>query len=619
LRVHLFMATLIAATVACAAHAEAVADRWNLEDLYPTRAAWDADASRLQQQMTDLQSCKGQLGRSAARFKSCFALREDARKRYYRLAVYASESYNQDTSVDAGLELNQRADVLGAKFGEATSFFRPELIALGKKRVDALLAQDKSLAIYRHELDDTLRVAPHTLDAAGEAIVAQFGSTADTPQSTYTLLSTADMPWPEVKLSDGSTLRLDQQGYEKGRTSQNRADRKLVMDAFFGQFQKFEHSFGATLYGQLKYDAVGAKVRRYPDTISRALDDSAIPVAVYDTLIREANAHLPTLHRYFRLRAKLLGVTDLHYYDVYAPVVKDDRRFPLDEAKRLTLEAVAPLGPDYVAAMKKGFDNRWMDAYPRPHKLSGAHQAGVAYDVHPYVLLNYNDDYESVTTIAHEWGHALHTVEANGSQPFTTADYPIFVAEIASTFNEALLLKHVLEIAKDDDERLFFLDSALEQLRGTFFRQAMFAEFERTVHAKVDQGETLSGAALTKIYGEILRRYHGEAQGVIKIDDVDTVEWAYIPHFYTSFYVYQYATSIAASSLFADGVLAGEPGARERYLGMLRAGGSDYPYELVKKAGVDLATAAPYNSIAARMDRIMDAIEAILAKRAAKS
>ena len=391
------------------------------------------------------------------------------------------------------------------------------------------------------------------------------------------------------------------------------------MDAFFGEMKQFERTFGATLYGQMKTDFVNAKVHRYPDVITAALDRRALPVAVYDTLISEVNAHLPTLHRYFRLRAKMLGVSDPHYYDIYPPLVNDDRKYSVDDAKRLTLEAVAPLGPDYVAAMKDGFDHRWMDTYPRPRKLSGAHMAGFAYEVHPYVLLNFNDDYEGVTTIAHEWGHALHTVLANKSQPFATADYPIFVAEIASTFNEAMLLKHMLEIAKTDDERLLYLGSALENLRGTFFRQAMFAEFERDVHAKVDRGESLSGPAMTKMYGEILRRYHGEAQGVMKIDDVDAIEWAYIPHFYRQFYVFQYATSVAASSLFADSVIANEPGARERYLGLLRAGGSDYPYELVKKAGVDLASPAPYRSIVARMDRIMDEIEAIQARKAGKS
>ncbi len=612
----LTLAALSLVATSFVAHAEPLQDRWNLNDLYASSTAWDADAATLRAQLGDVQGCKGQLGASPARFKTCMDLLDAARKRFERLAVYASEEHNQDTGDNAGLEISQRAQILGSQFEQAQAFVSPEILALGKTTVDGFLAKDNSLSIYRHGLDSILRRAPHTLDAAGEGLVAQFGLASDAAESTFTMLSTADMLWPKVTLSDGKTVTLDQSAYTKYRAVQNRADRKLVMDAFFAKYKQFEHTFGSTLYSQMKIDSVDAKVHRYPDVITQAMDRSAIPTAVYDTLIRQANANLPTLHRYFRLRAKMLGVTDMHYYDIYPPLVKADRKYSLADAKRLTLEAVAPLGPDYVAAMKQGFDNRWMDAYPRPHKLSGAHMAGAAYDVHPYVLLNFNNDYESVTTVAHEWGHAMHSVLANKTQPFATAHYPIFIAEIASTFNEALLLDHMLKIAKSDDERLLYLGSALETLRGTYFRQAMFAEFERDVHAKVDKGEALSGGALSKIYGDILRRYHGQAQGIVTIDDVDTVEWAYIPHFYNSFYVYQYATSIAASSLFADGVLKNQPGARERYLGLLRSGGSDDPYELVKRAGVDLASPAPYQSIAARMDRIMDEIEAIRARQA---
>jgi oligoendopeptidase F len=613
------LAVWLTASISCAVHAESPQDRWNLADLYATQADWDADSAKAQSQLKELESCKGQLGASVARFKACMTLQDDMQKRFTRLNVYASETHNQDTSENVGIELDQRFRVLRSRFGQSAAFIRPEVLALGKKKIDGFLAQDKSLAVYRHDLDNILRMAPHTLDAQSEGLVAQFGSTSDTAAATYTILSTADMPWPAVKLSDGSTATLDQAGYTRYRGVQNRADRKLVMDAFFGQYKQFERTFGSTFYGQLKIDSVNAKVHHYPDVVSRAMDRNAVPVAVNDTLISEANAHLGTLHRYFKLRAKLLGVTDMHYYDIYPPLVKEDRRYSIDDAKRLTLEAVAPLGPEYVAAMKQGFDHRWMDAYPRPHKLSGAHMAGSAYDVHPYVLVNFNDDYEGVTTVAHEWGHALHSVLANQAQTFNNAGYPIFVAEIASTFNEAMLLKHMLEIAKSDDERLLYLGSALETLRGTFFRQAMFAEFERDVHAKVDKGGALSGAAMTKMYGDILKRYHGDAEGIVKIDDVDAIEWAYIPHFYNAFYVFQYSTSIAASSLFADSVLNNESGARERYLGLLRAGGSDYPYDLVKKAGVDLATPAPYRSIVARMDRIMDEIEAIEARKGGKS
>jgi len=279
------------------------------------------------------------------------------------------------------------------------------------------------------------------------------------------------------------------------------------------------------------------------------------------------------------------------------------------------LESAKPLGAEYVAAIRKGVQDRWMDAYPRPRKQSGAHMNGGAYDVHPYVLMNYTGNYESVSTLTHEWGHAMHSYYSNRSQPYVNAGYATFVAEIASTFNEALLLEHVLKTAKNDDERLLYLGSALENLRGTFYRQAMFADFERDVHARVDRGESLTGTDLTRMYGEILKRYHGDAQGVLKVDDLYAIEWAYIPHFYSSFYVFQYATSIAASALLAEQVLEGRPGARERYLKLISAGGSDYPYNLVKAAGVDLATAEPYEALAKRMNRIMDEIEAILARR----
>ena len=279
------------------------------------------------------------------------------------------------------------------------------------------------------------------------------------------------------------------------------------------------------------------------------------------------------------------------------------------------LESAKPLGDAYVAAMKKGLDDRWMDVYPRPRKQSGAHMAGAAYDVHPYLLINYTNNYNSVSTIAHEWGHAMHSYLSNKAQPFPTARYATFVAEIASTTNEAFLLDYVLKNAKNDDERLLYLGSALEGLRGTFYRQTMFAEFEREVHGRVDKGEVMSGDKLTKIYADIIRRYHGDKEGVVKIDDLYTVEWARIPHFYNSFYVFQYATSIAAGSLFAEAILKGEPGARDKYLKLLASGSSDYPYDLVKAAGVDLASPAPYKAVATRMDRIMDQIEAILAKR----
>jgi len=379
--------------------------------------------------------------------------------------------------------------------------------------------------------------------------------------------------------------------------------------------KEFERTLGTTYYASVKEDVMRARVRGYKDSLEAALDRGRIPSEVYATLVRETEANLPTLHRYFRLRARMLGVPDMRYYDIYPPLVQSDRKFDIALGKRLMVESVAPLGAPYRDTLAKAADSRWMDVYPRPRKLAGAHMSGFAYDVHPYLLLNYNSDYESVSTLTHEWGHAMHSVLTNKAQPFPTAGYAIFVAEIASTLNEALLLQHMLSVAKDDDERLLYLGSALESLRATFFRQTMFAEYERDIHERVERGEALSGSTLSRLYGELLKRYHGDAQGVVKIDDVYSVEWAYIPHFYNAYYVYQYATSIAASSLFAERILKKEPGALERYLEMLQAGGSDYPYDLVKKAGVDLASPDPYRALVARMNGIMDEIEAILGRR----
>jgi oligoendopeptidase F len=617
-------ATLALALALAAADARAAphpdeqpGDRWNLAELYPMLAAWNADAAKLESQIAEFAGCKGHLGDSAARFRKCLDLQADMGKRYARLVVYSAEQLSEDTGNAASLALSQKADVLGVKLSEATAFVSPEVLKLGRKRIEKMLAADRALAIYRHPLDDTLRMAKHTLDAEGEALVANFGLMTGAGGSAYSILTNADIPWPKVKLSTGEEVELDGTGYEKYREAASREDRKRVMDAFFGAYKTYERTIGVNLYSQLKEDAVFAKVRKYPDSITRALDGNRIPVAVLDTLIRETDANLPTLHRYFKLRAKMLGVEKMAYYDIYPPLVKSDIRYPLAAAKAMVLDAVAPLGREYVAAMQTGFDNRWMDAYPRPKKQSGAHQYGIAYDVHPYVLMNYNGDYESVSTIAHEWGHAMHSYLTNRTQPFVTSDYAVFVAEIASTVNEELLLDRMLMNAKTDDERLLYLGSALEQLRATFFRQAMFAEFERAIHADVDAGTPLTGDALTKKYCELLKRYHGASEGVVAIDDAYCVEWAFVPHFYNAFYVYQYATSIAAASLFARRIQAGEPGALERYLVLLKSGSSDYPYELVKAAGVDLATPAPYRALVARMNAIMDEIEAILARRAA--
>ena len=587
-------------------------DRWRLEDIYPDRSDWEADLAELAKLPERISAFRGRLAEGPGVLVECLDSYYDGLRRLYRASSYASMRYHEDTRVGETAEMEQRARLVGTALSEAASFVDPEILEIGETTVRSWVEEFAPLKVYAHGLDDLLRRAAHTLSPAEEEIVATAGLITDAPYSVYGMLANADMPWPTVVLSDGSEERLDQSAYARLRASSIREDREIVFEAFWTRWQEYARTFGATLYGQVKRDLFRARVRKYPSSLAAALNSDHIPERVYRTLIEEANAGLPVLHRYFRLRARLLGIDQLAYFDIYPPLVKTDRRFDIDEARTIVLEAVEPLGPEAIEIIQQGFDGRWMDVYPRPGKRPGAYMNGHVYDVHPYVLMNFTDDYRSVSTLAHEWGHALHSSLANRSQDFVNAGYSIFTAEVASTFIEALLLDRMLKRSETDDERIFFLGHALEGLRGTFFRQTMFAEYELAIHEVVEGGEALSGDRLTAMYGELVRRYHGHDAGVVDIDGTYTVEWAYIPHFYYNFYVYQYATSVAASALMAEQLLAGDSGAGGRFLDLLRAGGSDYPYELMVRAGVDLGNPEPYRALLRRMEMIMDEIEALL-------
>jgi oligoendopeptidase F len=591
------------------------ANTWDLTLLYPDEAAWRAAKDQVAAQIPTLKTYQGRLGESASTLREALDAVYGVRQGLSRLGSFVSLKYDEDRRNAPALEHRQEMELLRADVARAISFVNPELLAVGEAKIRAFLAAEPGLAPYRFPLMEILRAAPHTLGAEAEGVLSAASLITGTPSSIQGILANADIAWPSLKLADGTEARLDQAGYTKWRASLNRADRQAVFEAFWKKYREYERTFGVALFSQVKTDWFRASARKYPSSLAAALDDDNIPEAVYRTLVAETNASLPTLHRYFRLRGRMLGVPDLRYWDIYPPIVKLDKPFPLAAGTDLVLTAVTPLGTGYGAQMAASLHGRYTHVYPQPGKADGAYMSGRVYGAHPYVLMNYNDDYESVSTLAHEWGHGTHSLLAAQNQPYPTFDYSIFTAEIASTLNEALLLDHMLKVAQNDGEKLYYLGSALEGLRATFFRQAMFAEFELAIHETVEKGGSLSGAKLSQMYGDLLRRYHGHEQGVLKIDDLVTVEWAYIPHFYLDFYVYQYATSIAASSAFADRILRGEPGAVDNYLGLLKAGGSDHPYELVKRAGVDLATPVPYRALTARMNSIMDQIEAILARQ----
>ncbi len=595
--------------------AESDVDRWNLADIYPTRAAWSEAKDKIASDLDGIAVCRGRSAKSAQDLLECTELYYALQKEVVRVYSYASMRSDEDTQVDEHAQMRAEAQLLYSDFSKKTSFMRPEIIAAGEAKIQSYLDQETSLEIYRHSLDAVLREARHVRSPEVEEVIAQIGPLAAAPQDFYRTLTNAEIQWPTVTLSTGDEVRLDQSGYGKARQAPNRDDRKLVFREFWGTFKDYEKTLGVALYSQLKRDHMFAELRKHPSSLSAALSDDAIPETVYRTLVRVCNENLATLHRYFKLRARMLGIDDLGYYDIYPPLVETGETFAKERGVELALTAGAVLGEEYVDVMKRGLEERWIDWRPRKGKRSGAYMNGGVYDVHPYVLLNYNDQYDSVSTLAHEYGHAIHSFFANKRQPYPTADYATFTAEIASITNENILLDHMLGAAQSDDERLFYLGHELENIRGSFFRQTMFAEFELKIHDLVDEGEALTGGRFTEIYGDLLRRYHGHDEEVLKIDDAFAVEWAYIPHFYYNFYVFQYATSISAAAQFSDAILSGEPGAKRRYLDLLAAGGSDYPIELLKKAGIDMTTPAPYEALVRRADRVMDEIEAILDKR----
>ncbi len=604
--------SLAGAAYAQAPSAETVPVVWDLTQLYQTDAAWEAEHKAIAAALPGLATFKGTLGKDAASLAKALRTMSDLRKRLSRLNTYASLKRDEDARVAANEDRQERAQLLQTDFASATSFVDPEIIAAGRPKVDRFIAADPDLKVFTFRLHDIFRQAPHTLGAEAEGVLAASRTATGAPQTIYTLLANADLPWPTVTLSDGRQVRIDSQGYTATRDLPNRDDRKKVFEAFFGKWAEYKSSIGATLAGDIEGTVFNAKVRHYPSSVAYAIAEHNIPDQVYRTLVDEANKGLPTLYRYFALRKKMLGLPELHYYDMYVPLVKSDRHYTVADAERMTLAAVAPLGTDYVKTLAAGFAAHWMHAMPQPGKKPGAYMNPGAYDVHPFVLTNFTGSYESVSTIAHEWGHAMHSVLDDRAQPFETSNYPIFLAEIASTNNEMLLQDDLIAKAKTKEEKLFFLNQAAELIRTTFFRQTMFAEFELKAHEAAERGEALTGDSLTKIYLDLLKRYHGDAQGVVKIDDIYGAEWEYIPHFYRDFYVYQYATCLSAAAYFSHGIEGGDTRLRDTYLGVLKAGGSDYPYDILKKAGLDMASPAPYQAIVARMNMLLDQMDKLL-------
>lgn len=583
---------------------------WDLSEIYPDAAAWDAARKGVLDGIKGLVKYQGKLGSSADVLAEALVAQSDLGKTASRVYSWASLKGDEDVRDSAGQERLAQARDMFTAFGEATAWMAPELLTVGSPKIEGFIGANATLKTrFDFYLRDVLRQAPHTLSPEGEGLLASAGSPLSAPGEIAGQLRSSDIPWPTIKLSTGQEVRLDSQGYTLNRDAPNRADRKLVFDTFWTAHGKFQNSFGATYGAKVQGDIFRAKARKYPTSLAAALSGNNIPEAVYRTLVEETNKGLPQLHRYFELRRRILNLPDIAYYDIYPPLVQRDAKITLDEMRTHTLAAVQPLGKDYVDRITKATAAKWMDPWPRQGKRPGAYMNPGVYDVHPYLLLNLSEKYDGMSTYAHEWGHALHSLLANAAQPYEKADYPIFLAEIASTLNEELLVAHLMKGAKSKEDKLFYLGQKMENIRGTYFRQTMFAEFELKAHDAAEAGEGMSGKKFTQIYYDLLTRYHGPKVGM---DPVYGNEWAYIPHFYNSFYVYQYATCIAAASYFAQAILKGGPRERDNYLSVLKAGGSDYPVEILKRAGLDMASPAPYQATIASFKDTLDQAEKLL-------
>jgi len=562
--------------------------KWRLEDLFPDQASWDAEYETVLKLIDEIRAFEGTLD-DPAKLKQCFELEDRLGLHAERLYVYANMRHHEDMRDPVNMALSDKAKKLYVQVGEATSFITPEILSLSEERLKAFI-DDPGLAPYRFTLQEMLRQKPHVLSKTEEALLAQVGNLAQAPGTIFGMINNADMKFPKVKNDKGEEVELTHGNYIQFLESRNRDVRRGAFKAMYDTYAKQKNTLAATLSANVTKNLFYARARKYASALEMALFSDNIPVSVYENLIATIHEHLPLLHRYMALRKKLLGVDELHMYDLFAPLVPDyDMPVTYEEAKKIVYDGLAPLGDDYRRVLREGFDGGWIDVYENEGKRSGAYSWG-AYGTHPYVLLNHKDNLNSMFTLAHEMGHAIHSWYSDHNQPYRDAQYTIFLAEVASTLNEALLMDHLLKTIGDPKGKLYLLTYYADQFRTTVFRQTMFAEFEKLIHEMAERGESLTPQALSELYYGLNVKYHGDAMTVDR--DIE-MEWARIPHFYSSFYVYKYATGFAAATSFARQILEEGAPAVDRYIGFLKSGGSDYSINILKRAGVDMSRPEP--------------------------
>ncbi|MBU5211760.1 oligoendopeptidase F [Bacillus oleronius] len=584
---------------------------WRLEDIFASDEAWDKEYKEVKELLPSAEKFKGKLGDNAEKLFEALTFQDEVAERLGKLYAYSHMRSDQDTTNSFYQGLDSRMNSLLAEMGSAFAYLVPEILSIDEDKLASFLNEKSELQVYKHALEQINLQRPHVLSADQEALLAQAAEVMNASSNTFGMLNNADLEFPTIKDENGEEVQITHGRYTRFLESADQRVRKEAFEKLYETYGNFKNTFASTLGGQVKRDNFNAKVRNYESAREAALSNNNIPESVYDNLVNTVNKNLHLLHKYVKLRKKVLGVDELHMYDLYTPLVKDvEMKVTYEEAKEMVLKGLAPFGEEYQEILKEGFENRWVDVVENKGKRSGAYSSG-AYGTNPYILMNWQDNVNNLFTLAHEFGHSVHSYYTRKNQPYTYGDYSIFVAEVASTCNEALLNDYLLKTIDDEQKRIYLLNHYLEGFRGTVFRQTMFAEFEHLIHQKEQNGEALTAEMLTKEYYELNKKYFGGED--IVIDEQIGLEWSRIPHFYYNYYVYQYATGFSAATALSAQILEEGKPAVERYIkNFLSAGSSDYPIEVLKKAGVDMTSSQPIEAALKVFEEKLNELESLL-------
>ena len=582
---------------------------WDLSAMFASKEAWEEQLSACRTLTGELEAFEGKVTASAENLLAVLEKSADAEQKLELAFSYAERLFDQDQKNTAHQAMSQRMYTLYTDYSSRTAFIVPEILAADTDLLEQYIKEKPALALYRGQIQEIQRRKAHSLSSEMEKLVAMTGEMAQVPDQVFSIISNADMVYPQITDENGDTVRLSHGNFVPLEESADRRVRKDAFENFYSVYKQFANTLAGLYNGQVKQQIFYAKARNYPSTLEAAVDANNVPSKVYYNLVETVNKNMDKMHRYVRLRKKCLGVDELHMYDIYTPMIADvAKKIPFEEAKETVLKALAPLGEDYVAKVKEGFESRWLDVYENEGKRSGAYSAG-AYGAHPFVLLNHNDTLDNMFTLAHEMGHAMHSYYSNENQPYIYAGYKIFVAEVASTCNEILLMEYLLANTEDQKERAYLLNHYLDSFKGTVYRQTMFAEYEMRSNAMVENGENLTADNLCALYLELNKKYYGP--DMISDEEI-SYEWARIPHFYYNFYVYQYATSFSAAVAIAHEILEKGAPAVERYKEFLSGGCSKSPVELLKMVGINMEEATPIQNALDVFGEVLDEIETLI-------